>query len=211
MLIRKAASLAVMAAIGLVAFSATSASASTALRTDPGNVRLTGLTQIANTSSDTLTWDIPTVSHRSCAQTSFNARLNANTSSSSITGTLTSFTMPCVGMTCILSPTSPFPVIHISANTDQGANFTIDDMTLRCPATDAFGTHGFCYHTASTVTGSYLNVISRLVFPFVTLVHTTGPGDLGIGVCSSFASSLSVTLTHFVQTGTNKTLTVTTT
>jgi hypothetical protein len=70
-----------------------------------------------------------------------------------------------------------------------------------------------CYYTLATAHGTFVNADSSIRFEGVQVVAITSPGGttdgLAPGACGTSAS-LSVTLTHLVQSGTNRTLTVTT-
>lgn len=216
MSIRKLTLLTAVAAVGLMGLATTSASASTALRTDPGGSLLTGSTTITNTASDTSTRVFSGLGTIHCAQTFADIDVHGRTSPTSITGTLTGLTftsctdtLPVIQYTsCALSPTSPFPVVHITATNDQGGTVQITDETIRCSIQGA-GT-SFCYYTmtSSSNIGAFVNAPSTLTFSGVVLHHVTGSGDLG-AICGA-QGAFNTTLTHLVQGGTNRTITITT-
>jgi hypothetical protein len=210
MFIRKLAVLAAIAAFGLLALGSISASASTALRTDPGNALLTGSTTITNTSSSPalLTLDIGSVT---CSNTRFDADVTRNSSATSITGTLTALTfttctdtVPFVQVTSCHRTGATFPAIHITAG-DTGGQVQIVDATVVCNVASG----GACYYTAATANGNASNATSTLSYTGIGVTHVTGAGDLGF-LCGNGAS-FSVTLNHIVQGGTNRTVTITTT
>jgi hypothetical protein len=90
MVVRKAAALAALTAIGVLALDSTSASATTALRTDPSGALLSGAT-VRNIASDPFL-----LVHQSgsltCSQAFMDLDVNSNTSATSITGKLTTMT-----------------------------------------------------------------------------------------------------------------------
>lgn len=89
MFIRKPTFPAALVVVSLLALGAASASASasTALRTDPGSALLTGSTTIRNTSSDGVAWTFPGVGTFSCGQVFFDADVTRSTSATAISGT----------------------------------------------------------------------------------------------------------------------------
>jgi hypothetical protein len=212
MFIRRLASLAAIAALGLLVLGSVSASASTALRTDPSGGRLTGSTTITNTSSGpaVLTTNLGTVT---CTNTKFDADVTSNNSATSISGTLTSLTFTSCTDTipvltfvgCHLVGTAP---VSITAN-DTGGHITLTDVLVKC---NIGSPTSFCYDTAATATGVFVNAASSLVYNNVGVVYpaVNPPDGLGAGICGSTAS-FSLSITHIVQGGTNATITVTTT
>jgi hypothetical protein len=107
----------------------------------------------------------------------------------------------------VLSPTHPLPVVHIFASNDTGGTLTINDLTYCCSIMGS--TTSFCYFTAGAARGNGNNATSSLSFSSVGITTVGGSGSLG-AACGSTAT-LSITLTHLVQGGTNRTVTVTTT
>jgi hypothetical protein len=212
MSVRKLASLVSMTALALFAFTAF-ASASTALRTDPGNSLLAGAPTLTSNAGDRFTLQLSIGSVVTCNQTSFDADLNTNASAASITGKLTAITftsctdnIPVISFTsCRLHPATA-PTVHIFANRDTGGDVTITDLIIRCGIQ---GGNLACYITSSSVTGAYNNASSSLSFSSVAGVPVTTTTDaLGAQICGTGVAS--VTFTD-IQSGTGRTVTVTTT
>lgn len=208
-------SLAMFAVLGALALGAMSASASTFIRTDPGGGLLSGSTTIRNTTSDTATF-ASLAGTMDCSQTFLDADLNASSSATSISGTLTALTFTsCTGRfglvpypDCSLHAIGgALPTITISPLAIGGA-VTLNDVTVRCATT---GTNA-CYYTSASIAGAASNAASSISFtnfggtPVLPAGTTDAapPGNCG----SSFTAS--TTLTHIVQGGTNRTITITT-
>jgi hypothetical protein len=104
---------------------------------------------------------------------------------------------------CSLVP-GTFPTIHISSDPNI---VTIDDPTLRCSI--AGSTTSFCYYTAPVANGQANNALSTLSYSVGGVVVAGGSGSLG-AACGSAAGSFNVLLTHIVEGGTNRTVTITT-
>jgi hypothetical protein len=216
MSIRKLALFAAVSALGLLAIASASASASTALRTDPGGGLLTGSTTITNTSASHATLSLPGLGTVNCAETKFDANVTRNSSATSITGSLAQLTftscsdnIPVIGIaSCTLSPNSPLPVVHIIADNDVGGTTSITDPTVRCDIIAS--PNAFCYYTPHIANGQGNNVLSTLTFNVTGVTNVPGSGSLG-ALCGSAAGTFNVTLRHIVQGGTNRTITVTTT
>lgn len=215
MTIRKLASLMAIAALGLLALGAASASASTALRTDPGGALLTGSTTLTNTTADPAVLTMPSVGTITCNQTFFDADVTRNASTSSISGTLTNLTFTSCTDTilgidipdCTLSPTSPFPAVSIVGTSAAGGTVSLSDPTIRCATSPNLG---FCYYTPHTVpTGNFLNSNSSLTYSVTGVTAVAGSNSLG-AFCGGAAGTFNTTLTHVVQGGTNRTMTLTT-
>jgi hypothetical protein len=210
MVIRKLASLAVIAALGLLAGS-TSASAHTALRTDPGNLPLSGSTTITNTTSDhwTLSTQAGTVT---CQQASFDIDAHTHTGNPSIAGTLTELTFQSCTDT-ILSVNilschlhlSTLPTVTITSG-PGGGTVVFGHLILRCVTT----TPGrACYYTSLTAAGSYNNATSSLHFANVAATAVTATTDAIPPLNCGNNGTWGVTFTHVVQGGTNRTITIT--
>jgi hypothetical protein len=214
MSIRRLASLVAIAAIGVLALGAASASASTALRTDPGGGLLTGSTTITNTTAAPSVLTLTGLGVVTCNQTNFDANVTSNSSAGSITGTLATLTfttcsdtLPVITISsCTLNPGTT-PVVHIFASNDTGGTTTIDDATVRCNI--AGSTTSFCYYTAATALGQGNNAASTLTYGSIGVGVVGGSGSLG-AACGS-TGTFSSTLRHIVQGGTNRTVTVQTT
>jgi hypothetical protein len=214
MFIRKSALVAVVATLGLLIVGSVSASASVALRTDPGGGRLTGATTITNTISDPATLFLDGLGVVSCSQASFTGHFTSNNNASVIAGTVGSLTftsctdtLPVITIpSCTLNPGTA-PAVSITTNRDTGGNATLVDPVVRCSIAGTMSS--FCYYTGTNVIGQGFNATSNLHFSDAPIDHVTGPGDLA-GACGT-TGNFGVTLTHIVQVGTNRTITITTT
>lgn len=209
---RKLILAAAIAATGLLSI-VSSATASSALRTDPGGALLTGSTTLTNTSSTPFVYTVAGLGNLTCNQATFDADAAANTSATSISATVTAFTLtsctdtiPVITFTgCHLRSTAT-PGMTITAGPDTGGTFRFNDLSFRCNVSG--GTSG-CDWTMGSATGTYTNATSALAFSNVAMTHVTGgTGDLG-SLCGTSASA-SWTYTHVVQGGTNSTVTLTT-
>jgi hypothetical protein len=207
MSIRKLALVVATAAVGLLSVGIGSASATT-LRTDPGNVPFaTGNVTLKNTTSGTATLTTA-IGSLSCTTTHFQATVN-NNHAATLTGTLSTLTFTsCTDTIPILTITSchlhgPTPGVAVTAS-GSGGSVNLTDVGVRC----AFTSGGACYFTAATASGVANNAASTLSYPSVNAVHTTAtPDDLGF-LCPS-SGTFSTLLNHIVQSGTNRTVTIT--
>jgi hypothetical protein len=212
MFIRKLGPLVAMAAFGLLALGANSASATT-LRFDPGNVAApTNTIRITNTSSapSVLTTGIGSIT---CNSTSFTADIN-NNHATILTGTLTqltfttcSDTIPLVTILSCHRHASPLGGVSIHANA-SGSTQTLTDIIVRCGIAPN-GAVG-CYFTAASAAGTSSNANSTLSFPGVSAVAITSPTTDAFAAdgCGG-TGTFSATLRHIVEEGTNRTITVT--
>jgi hypothetical protein len=215
MFIRKLSPVLVLV-LAVLAIGASSASGSTALRTDPGGGLLTGSTTITNTTAAPSVLTLTGLGVVTCNQTNFDLHVNFSFSvfGVSVTGALTfgtftscTDTLPVITISsCTLNPGTT-PSIHIFAGNDTGGTTTIDDPTFRCNI--AGSTTSFCYYTAGTAVGQGNNTASTLTFSSVGVGTVGGSGSLGAACGSS--GTFSTTLRHMVQGGTNRTVTVQTT
>jgi hypothetical protein len=151
-----------------------------------------------------------------CGQTSLDADLNGHSSATSIGGRLTALTFTsCAGqfgflpyLDCSLHAVGgAFPTIAISSFAG-GGTITINDATVRCAITATT----MCYYTFASAAGVANNAASSLSFAALagTSVVPTGTTDaMPPGVCGP-TFTLSTALTHIVQGGTNRTITITT-
>jgi hypothetical protein len=209
MLIRKTAIVAALAALGLLALSA-SASASTAIRTDPGGALLTGSTTLTNTSSTPFIYSMAGFGTITCSQVSFDADLSSRSGATNVAGSLTALTLTsCTDTIPVLTYTSchlhgQAPTVSILANDNSGV-FTFGDTILRCGIS---GSAGACFYTFASAFGVG-STVSTISFNSVGLSAVGTSGSLG-SVCGA-SGSASWTLNHIVQGGTNRTVTVTTT
>jgi hypothetical protein len=215
MVLRKMAPLMAVAALALLAIGASSASASTALRVDPGGgLKGTG-SAITNTSAAPSVWTWAGLGTLTCNTTNFTATPSSSSSATTISGTLNQLTLtsctdtvPVITYTsCTLSPNSSLPTITIVAPEDTRGAITINDPTIRCNIGGS--ATSFCYFTAASAVGTGNNAASLLAYSNVTFVGVAGSGSLGTGVCGA-SGSFSTQLRHIVETGTNRTVTVTT-
>jgi hypothetical protein len=215
MLFRKLAPLMAVAALALLVIGASSASASTALRVDPGGGLKGAGSTLTNTTSAPWVWSITGLGTWTCNQATLNAHPSSSSSATTIGGTVNSLTLTTCTDTipiitfpsCTLSPSSPLPSITINANNDIGGTWTINDMTVRCNV--AGSATSFCYYTMAAAVGSGNNTASTLTYSNVNFAGVAGSGSLGAGVCGA-SGSFSTTLRHIVEVGTNRTITVTT-
>ena len=210
MLIRKRMPAAFAVAVGLLACGPTAASATTTLRTDPGGILLSGSTTVRNTSSGPATITFAT-GNLVCTQTAIDADVTSNSSATSITGTLTALTFSSCNdsilhttySSCSLHPAG-VPTVTITAGA-TGGSVTFGHLTVRC----AMGSLG-CYFTLASSAGTMNNAASSIAFSNVDVSQVTPTSDaITVPGCAG-TGTLSLTLNHIVQGGTNKTLTVTT-
>ena len=214
MSIRRLATLAAVAALGLLSLGSGSASATTFLKTDTGAgapTPLTGNTTIRNTTADpaVLETGAGTIT---CNQTFFDADVNTNSGTPSVTGTLTSLTFTSCTDTllavnfssCTLASAS-MPTVHI-VGTATGGVITLSHTIVRCATGITVG----CYFTSVNITGAATNVPSSIDFTAnATAVLPPGVTDAVVpGNCGS-TGTFSVKLTHIVSS-TNATVTITT-
>jgi hypothetical protein len=198
MIIRKMVLLAAMAALGLFAIGAASASASTTLLNAAGTQLASGST-IDNGGSDPAVLTLPGLGVVTCNNTAFTATVGASGgatitgSLSSLTFTTCSDTIPVINISsCHLSGSSPS--ILITATGDVNGTVALTDPTVFCAVS---GSTSGCYYTAATASGTATN--STLAYSNVAVSHTTGTGDLG-SLCGSSAT-FSATLTDLTSGG----------
>lgn len=214
MFIRKLASLAAIAAVGLMVFGAVSASAGTTLRTDPGGGLLSGSTTIRNTTADPAT--LSTLAGEiTCHQTFFDADVNVHSSTTDITGKLTTLTFTsCTDnilavniLDCTLG-NAPLPSVTITARAGGLSTISLGDTTVRC-ATSTPGKA--CYYTAPFADGSGVNATSSIAYTNVGVSGiTTGFTDGIVPVNCGTSGQFGVTLTHIVQGTGSDTVTIAT-
>ena len=215
MSIRRLATLAVVAALGLLSLGSGSVSATTFLKTDTGAgapTPLTGNTTIRNTTADPAVLEMA-VGTVTCNQTFFDADVNSNSSATTIGGKLTSLTFTsctdtllAVNFPSCRLQTASVPTVHI-AGTATGGNITLGHTVVRCAnGTTPTG----CYFTSVNIAGTATNVSSSIDFVgSVTAVVPPGVTDAAVaGNCGS-TGNLAVKATHIVS-ATNGTITVTT-
>lgn len=211
MAMRRWATMAAVVALGLVVPASASALGSPHIRTDPGASLLVGSTTFKNTSADSATLDIPTLGTIHCSQTSFVADATANTSATTftLTGTLTSLTLsfctdsiPALDFPdCTLRPGTT-PTLGIEAGAPS--RIRISTPIVRCQTPFLIT---FCeYSPGSAPIGFMQALTSNLTY------NMTGMTNLGTGAghsCGTTPATLRLTLTDLVQTGTNRTITIT--
>jgi hypothetical protein len=211
MSIRRLAALAAIAAIGVLALGAGSASATTTLRTDPGGGLLSGSLTIRNTSADpaVLATGAGTVT---CNQTFFDADVNGNTGATNIGGKLTTLTFTTCTDTilavnildCTLA-TGSVPTVTITA-VAGGGTVVLGDTIVRC-ATSTPGKA--CYYTAATATGNGSNAGNSIAYANVGVTGlTTGFTDGIVPVNCGSSGTFGVTLTGIVQGATTNQVTI---
>jgi hypothetical protein len=204
--------LVVVAVLGLLTLGGSTASATT-LRTDPGGGLLTGSTTVTNTSSGAAVWQ-SNFGSITCTQSSFDATVSANSSATSIGGTLTGLTytschdtVPSFTFTSCALHQPGVPTVTITGSAG-GGSLAINDATIRCPVGGGFA----CYFTAASAVGTVSNAASTLSYSNVGSISVFPTSDAlgGPSICSS-TQTFSVTFNHLVQGGTNRTVTVGTT
>jgi hypothetical protein len=214
MLIRRFVSFAV--AFGILAVGVDSASATTSLRLDPGNTAWSGATTITSTSGDPATFIFVSPNgHMTCSNTSFHVDVASHTSATSITGTLTALTfsscadsLPVISFTdCRLVPvTGNGAHLSITATSATTSTDTITDARVFCGVA---GSTSGCYYTMASASGSGNNLSSSLTFSNLAVSRATSGVTNDLGAACGTSATLGFTLTHIVQTGTNKTVTIT--
>ena len=212
-------------AIGLTGL--TSASATTVVRTDPGNLLapagtiITGGTQTTATASPTMTGgpftggtaflSLPATGTITCGGFAQGV-LTTTDGNPSVRGTLTTFaltpchdTIPVINVTgCTAVP--PLPEITVTATATGGTN-TLTNLFKRCTLA---GSPAACYYRAATATAVFTNANATLTYSNVSVQHTAPAGttdDLG-ALCGS-TGTFSADFPDIHTTG-NRTLTVTT-
>lgn len=212
MSIRRLAVLAALVAIGGVALAATPASAHTRLRLDPGNTAWTGATTVTNTTSTPLVWST-SIGTLTCQRTDVDIDLASHTSSTAITGSLTALTFtgctdtigPVNYTGCHLHQPTTAPGVSITGTSAVGGTIAFSNVVVRCNIQNS--TLG-CYFAFATMHGTVNNTTSSISFPTLAASTVQPTTDaLAAGLCGA-VSTVSVTLTHLVQGGTNKTVTV---
>jgi hypothetical protein len=198
MVIRKLAALAVFAVLAL---GSASASATTALRTDPGGGLLSGST-VRNNDSDPLliATQAGTVT---CNETFLDWDVNSNTSPTSITGKLTKVTFTTCTDTilavnildCTLA-TGSVPTVTITAGA-SGGTVALGDTIVRCATSTPFKA---CYYTSASSLGNGINATNTIGYANVGVTGiTTGFTDGTVPVNCGTSGSLGVTLTGIFQ------------
>jgi hypothetical protein len=209
MLIRKLAGRMAIAALGLLALGSASASASTHLRLDPGNMPFAGSTTVTNTTSGPMVWTTG-VGNLSCSASRFDADVNAHTSATTIGGSLTGLTftsctdsIPLLNFTGCHRHGATLPTVTINGSAGTVA---ITDLIVRCTFQ---GSTSACYLTAASAAGTYNNAASTLTYVNVPVAVITTPTTDAIapGACGT-SGSWTFAFTHIVQGGTNRTVTV---
>jgi hypothetical protein len=202
-----------IAAVAVMAVGAGSASATTTLRLDPGNT-FTGATTISNTTSRHSTF-VTNIGTLTCKQAIFSADVDSHTSATSIAGRLTSLTFtsctdtiaPWDYTSCASHAGSPLPTVSITGTSAAGGTMAINGVVLRCAVRSS--TYACYYAFASTANGSVVNATSSITYTNVPLGSVSPTTDaLAGGLCGA-TMTFSTTLTHIVQTSTNRTVTTT--
>jgi hypothetical protein len=188
----------------------------TALRTDPGNVLLTGATTLRNTTSSpaVLTSSLGVVT---CAQTFLDADVSSNANATtSITGKVTSLTFtsctdtfaPVTYTSCSLHVGSPLPTVRLTGSSAGGGTMSVANAVVRC---SVLGTVSACYFAISgSANASFVNATSSINFTNLSVVTVVPTSDALPALPCLPVSSLSFALTHIVQGATNRTVTLTT-
>jgi hypothetical protein len=208
MSIRKLALVVATAAVGLLAVGFGSASATT-LATDPGSVPFpTSTVSITNTTSGTslLTTSLGNLT---CTNTKFVATVN-NNHATTLTGTLGQLTFSsCTDTIPVLTISScamhgASPTVHIMSTSPTTGSVNLTDVGVRC----AFTSGGACYFTAGVANGVANNTTSTISYTSVGAVGITGTSD-NLGILCPSSGTFSTSLTHIVEVGTNRTVTIT--
>lgn len=216
--IRRSAALTALAlsATSVLALGASPSSATTTLRLDPSNTVFSGATQIRNNRADPAVFST-SLGTITCPETDFEFDVSRHTSATSISGSLTTFTLtactdtiaPVNITSCHLHQPTTAPGVTITGGAG-GGTIVLSNTVWRCNIQNSPPPGFACYYSASTANGSYSNSLNSLTFPTVTTSTVQPTSDaLASGLCGS-ASTLGFSLTHIVQSTTNKTLTVTT-
>jgi hypothetical protein len=204
-----------VAVAALLTVGSAAASATTALRTDPGNLLLTGTTTIKNTTSDPVVFQTQAGGF-TCTRTNFDVDVTSNSSAGSISGSLTALTFTTCTDTILAVNISAchlhriggaIPPVSITSN-GAGGNISLSDVTVRCTTSPTQG----CYYTAATENGTGVNATSSINFPGVPVIAVGNPPGTTDGVSAAncgTTATVSVTLTHIVDS-TNRTVTITT-
>jgi hypothetical protein len=195
--VRKLGLLATLLALGLLSITS-SASATTFLRTDPGNFLVSPGTLLSSSGGQVT---LASGSGNMQCTASLAADTGANPGTPSVVIALTGFTLsPCVDTIPTLGfddcrTAAPFPTVTATAAVG-GGTVTLLNNYLRCHATGS-GTPGLaCYVYSASMTGSFVNASSTLSFTGVSTLGTTPPGatdSLG-AVCPFAPSTMSMTL-----------------
>jgi hypothetical protein len=205
--------MAALVALALLTLGSATASATTALRTDPGGILLSGGSTIRNTASDPAVF-ASAAGTVICTQTSFDADANSNTSATSISGTLTGLTFTsCTDNIIAINYSScslqagTVPTVTITSSA-TGGSVSFTDPVIRCAVSATTG----CYFTALAAVGNHVNASSSIAFTNVGFGNVLPAGvtdAAAAGTCFPSAT-VSVTLTHIVQGATGRTVTITT-
>jgi hypothetical protein len=108
---------------------------------------------------------------------------------------------------CTLAP-GTLPAVHILATSTSGGTVTLGSPRVRCFIAGSGGA-SFCEYTMTSPAGTATNSPSSITFSSVNIERVTGsPGDQGV-LCGANAT-FGVTLTHIVQSSTNRTVTIST-
>jgi hypothetical protein len=211
MIIRKAAALAAVAMIGVLALGTASASATTALRTDPGGGFMSGSLTMRNTASDPFVFSSPG-GVLTCNQAFYDWDVNSSTSATAIGGKLTALTFTSCTDTilainfidCTLA-TGSIPAVTITA-VAGGGTVAIGDMVVRC----ATGIPGrACYFTSPSALGNASNAGNMIAYSGVSFAPTTTGFTDGIVPANCGSSGpFGVTLTGIVQGAGSNTVTI---
>lgn len=197
-----------VAAVGLLSL-ASSAAASTALRTDPGGAFLPGpAITLTNTANDLVTFSVANIGSFNCTGASFDATVPSSISSTVLPAVLTGFTLT----TCSnLFLGFRYSGCHLTSSAgatlsggDTGGTLTFNDLLMRC---NILGTPKGCDWTAATATGTWTNATGAIAFLGVPITHVNGGVDDMGALCGS-TGALSWTFTHIVRGGTGNTVTL---
>jgi hypothetical protein len=208
MSIRKLALVVATAAAALLSVGLGSASATT-LRTDPGGQPFaTGNVTVTNTSSGTATLTT-SLGNLDCTNTKFVADIN-NNHAETLTGSLTQLTFTsCTDTIPFLTISSchqhgPNPDVRVTSTGANTGSVNLSDVGVRC----IFTTGGACYFTAATANGVANNSASTISYTNVAASGITGTSD-NLGALCPSSGTFSTVLNHIVESGTNRTVTVT--
>jgi hypothetical protein len=206
--------LAAVAALGLFALGSASASATTVLRLDPGPVAFSA-SKVKNTTSGAATLSLGAAGTIDCTIVEWEINVFSNSSLMYILAILVTLDFTsCTDSLQVITIEScslaagTTPSVAILATSTSGGTVTITDARVRCFIAGSGGA-SFCEYTMATAAGTATNSPSAIAFSSVAVNHVTGAsGDQG-ALCGA-SGSFSTTLNHIVQSGTNRTVTLST-
>jgi hypothetical protein len=204
MSVRKMTMLLAVAALGVCAMAAGTASASTFLRADPSGTALSSGATIMNGASDPFTVTFPGTGTLTCTTSTFAATVGAS-GGATVSATLDQLTIEgCTDTIPVINYTSchaaaTLPTITLTGTSATTGTILLADTTLFCAVS---GTTSGCYYTMASASGAWNS--SSVAFSNVSMTHTTGTGDLG-SLCFT-SGTVGVTWTDMTSAGSTVTL-----